>query len=287
MVRSELAQETPASGLLDLHSALEEMERLNTVAEQATVPRQTPHCGSGSRTGSRFWWRNWSHWRRTHSRSRCCPPRAAPPSRFSIPRCPPKWAEAIRKLRGRVLEERARWEAAGRRLGSVAIVSPRRASGRSTTARNLAACLGALPETKVLLVDADAVVPSLHRRLRVAQAPGTHRGDLGRRRRLASTRTAGAGFRSSRADVRSGRRGDRPSSCTGVCRRFSTAHAAEFAWVILDVPAMESADGEALSGVTDGTVLVLRNQREYFDEADAAVRRLDPARLLGAILNYA
>jgi hypothetical protein len=34
-------------------------------------------------------------------------------------------------------------------------------------------------------------------------------------------------------------------------------------------------------------VLVLRNQSEYFDEADAAVRRLDLARLLGAILNYA
>ena len=50
---------------------------------------------------------------------------------------------------------------------------------------------------------------------------------------------------------------------------------------------METADGEALSGVADGTVLVLRNGREYFDEANAAVRRLDPARLVGAILNYA
>ena len=76
---------------------------------------------------------------------------------------------------------------------------------------------------------------------------------------------------------------------TGEGRSVPTVEGAcaEFAWVILDGPALESADGEALSGVTDGTVLVLRNQSEYFDEADAAVRRLDLAQLLGAILNYA
>jgi Mrp family chromosome partitioning ATPase len=285
MVRSQLEQELPASGLLDLHSALEEMERLSMVAEKAVPPPAPPPPAE------------LAPWFRLTDRIEVLPeePPVAIPSlpvesraAFEIlhPRCPPKWAEAIRKLRGRVLEERTRWEAAGRRLGSVAIVSPRRAGGRSTTARNLAACLGALPETKVLLVDADAVAPSLHRRLRVSREPGLTEaisgtgGDwLQHVRRLPDSGLHVLTYGAAGVGIDPLPHGRLPAFLDRAC--------SEFAWVILDVPAMESADGEALSGVTDGTVLVLRNRHEYFDEADAAARRLDPARLLGAILNYA
>ena len=93
------------------------------------------------------------------------PPDAVAAFEILAPRCPSRWAEALRKLRGRLLEEKARREANGGRLCSIALTSPRRASGRSSTARNLAACLGVLPEVRVLLIDADVARQSLHRRL--------------------------------------------------------------------------------------------------------------------------
>jgi len=279
MVRSALEKPTPANGLLDLHSAIEEMERLTTVADRAMQPVAVPAP----------WFQLSDNIQVLVEEPAEIPllpagTRAA----FEIlhPQCPPRWAEAVRKLRGRLLEERVRWEAAGRRLRSLAIVSPRRSSGRSSTARNLAACLGALPDTNVLLVDADTVHPSLHRRLRVSQSPGLTEaiaaaGGEWRQhvRRVPDSGLHGLTYGAAGAGIDPLPHGRLPAFLDRAC--------AEFAWVIADVPPMESADGEALSGLTDGTVLVLRNQREFFDEADAAVRRLDPARLLGAILNYA
>ena len=202
------------------------------------------------------------------------------------PKCPPKWAEAMRKLRGRLLEEKSRREASGGRLSSIAITSPRRSSGRSSTARNLAACLGVLPEVRVLLIDADVIRPSLHRRLKVAQSPGLTESIAAKDhewhrhiRRVPNSGlhvlplgTAGSGI-----------------DALDLSRlpRFLERAGNAFSWIILDAPPMDTADGEALANAADGAILTLRNEREYFDEADAAVHRLDPARLLGAILNFA
>lgn len=199
--------------------------------------------------------------------------------------CPPKLAEAFRKLRGRLIEERQRWEAAGRLLTSIAVVSPRRSSGRSATARNLAACLGAAPDAKVLLVDADAGHPSLHRRLRAPLCPGMLEaiaGGDGWSRHI--RRVPGSGLYILTL-------GSPPSGLEamdhGQLPAFLERLRAEFTWTVLDAPSLEAADGEALAHRADAVLMVLRNEREYFDEAEAAVRRLDPTRLLGAILNFA
>ncbi len=199
--------------------------------------------------------------------------------------CPPKLAEAFRKLRGRLIEERLRWEAAGRLLTSIAVVSPRRSSGRSATARNLAACLGAAPDAKVLLVDADAGHPSLHRRLRAPLSPGMLEaiagGDDWSRhvRRVPDSGLYILTLGSPQSGLDAMDHGQLPA--------FLERLRAEFAWTILDAPSLEVADGEALAHRADAVLMVLRNQREYFDEAEAAVRRLDPARLLGTVLNFA
>ena len=213
------------------------------------------------------------------------PPAIASAFEILHPDCPPKWAEAFRKLRGRLLEERARWEAAGRRLGSIAVVSPRRCGGRSATARNLAACLGALPDSPVLLVDADVARPSLDRRLRISRTPGltdaiaTRGGNWGGHLHYlpgSGVHVLTLGQPAAGIDA------------LDLARlpEFLTAASNAFPWVIIDAPPMDSADGELLAGITDGTVLVLRREREYFDEADAAVRRIDPAKLLGTVLNF-
>ncbi len=199
--------------------------------------------------------------------------------------CPPTLAEAFRKLRGRLIEERQRWESAGRVLTSVAVVSPRRCSGRSATARNLAACLGAAPDAKVLLVDADAGHPSLHRRLRAPLSPGmleaiTVGDDWSQHiRRVPDSGLYILTLGSPQAGLDAMDHGQLPA--------FLERLRAEFTWTILDAPSLEVADGEALAHCADAALLVLRNQREYFDEAEAAVRRLDPTRLLGTILNFA
>ncbi len=202
------------------------------------------------------------------------------------PRCPPAWAEALRKLRGRLLEERSRWEAKSHRLRSVAITSPRRSSGRSAAARNLAACLGALPESRVLLIDADVMRPSLHRRLRVSQSPGLTESIAAKdnewHRHIRRLPDSGLYV------LPLGRAGS-GIDALDLARlpAFLERAGNSFSWIVLDAPPLDTADGEALATVADGTILMLRNEREYFDEADAAVRRLDPARLLGAVLNFA
>ena len=290
--------------LMGLHAALEEMAHLRTVAEAVAVPAPEPGydhdfgfepgevTGDGSFRTIRITGQIEALIEVENPpvdllfSCSTLPPDAAAAFEILAPRCPPKWAEALRKLRGRLLEEKSRRESSGGRLSSIAITSPRRSGGRSSTARNLAACLGVLPEVRVLLIDADVMRPSLHRRLRVAQSPGLtesiaakdHEWHRHIRRvpdsglHVLPLGTAGSGI-----------------DALDLSRlpRFLERAGSAFSWIILDAPPMDTADGEALANATDGAILMLRNEREYFDEADAAVHRLDPNRLLGAILNFA
>lgn len=201
-------------------------------------------------------------------------------------RCEERLTEGFRKLRERMLEEQSRWAQVGRQLQSVTVASPRRGGGRSVIARNLAACLGAAADARVLLIDADPRRPSLHRRLRVPQAPGL----------AEAGRSAGIGWREfvrrvpetglyvlTLGALGAGVDGLEDVQLASLLDRVR----ADFSWVIIDAPSMETADAEMLARLTDSTLLVLRNEREYFDEAEAAVRRIDSARLLGVILNFA
>ena len=200
-------------------------------------------------------------------------------------RCPASFAEGFRKLRERLIEEQNRWALSGRQLNSVAVISPRRGSGRSVIARNLAACLGASPDARVLLIDADPGKPSLHRRLRTLQTPGlaeaARSGPMWREsvRRVPETGlfvlTLGA--------VGSGAEG---LDDTLIASLLEQARG-DFSWIFLDGPSMETAQAEMLARLADASLLVLRNETEYFDEAEAAVRRLDSSRLLGFVLNFA
>lgn len=200
-------------------------------------------------------------------------------------RCPSSFAEGFRKLRERLIEEQSRWAQSGRQLNSVAVISPRRGSGRSVITRNLAACLGASPDARVLLIDADPRKPSLHRRLRVAQSPG-----------LAEAARSGPMWRESVRRVPEtglfvltlGAIGAGAEGLDDTLIANLLDHArSEFTWIFLDGPSMETAHAEMLARLADSSLLVLRNQTEYFDEAEAALRRLDSSRLLGMILNFA
>lgn len=282
MARPEQVAESvmsPAGNpLLDLQAALEAMQHLTTVAESASASSAVKGPARVIQITGQI---------QAVIEEEPLPPIPTLPlesrDAFEVlrPDCARAWAEAQLKLRGRLVEERARWEASGRRLFAVAVTSPRRGGGRSTAARNLAACLGKLPGANVLLVDGDVEQPSLARRLRTEAAPGLGEGWRDFVRRVPETglhvlplgRAAGS------------------SSIDAVDQRqlgmFIDGARANFDWLILDTPPMETASGEAIVAKADGAVLVLRNGREYFDEAGAAVRRIDPQRLAGAILNFA
>jgi Mrp family chromosome partitioning ATPase len=137
----------------------------------------------------------------------------------------------------------------------------------------------------VLLVDADLGRPSVHRRLRIAQSPGLTDAIEARKSNWGDYvhQLPGSGLHILPLGA----------AATGIdgldlarLPDFLECAAGVFQWIVIDAPPMDSADGEALASMADGTVLVLRREREYFDEANAAVRRIDPARLLGAVLNF-
>lgn len=198
--------------------------------------------------------------------------------------CPAPLAQQLRKLRARLTEEQGRWQRAGRHLHSVAVVSPRAGSGRSVVARNLAACLGAAPDARVLLIDGDARRPSLHKRVDIPKSPGLAEGLQHGAAQAAVTRVPDSGLYLLPLGA------VRPALDMLDYPRlaaFLDGLRGQFDWVVVDTPPMEWADAEMICQATDAALLVLRNQREYFDEAEAAVRRLDSARLLGAILNFA
>jgi Mrp family chromosome partitioning ATPase len=299
------AAATPSGDLLDLRAALEQMEQLSTVAEaagRAPAPRARLLPGEVTEEGAvrliRLTDEIQAVVEHEHSGPAaaaeletplagvCLPVECRAVFEILNPNCPRPWAEAFRKLRGRLAEEKARWEAAGRRLHSIAILSPRRGGGRSLTARNLAGCLGAQPDARVLLVDADARRPELHKRLRMPESPGL----------AEAISAAGEDWvQFVRRVPESGLyvlpcgapRGGIDALDYARLPEFLDRAAQNFTWVVMDAAPMETADGEAISCIADASLLVLRNQREYFDEAGAAVRRLDPSRLVGSILNFA
>ena len=198
--------------------------------------------------------------------------------------CPAPLAQQVRKLRARLTEEQGRWHRAGRNLNSVAVVSPRVGGGRSVVARNLVACLGSAPEARVLLIDGDAKHPSLHKRVDIPKAPGLAEALQHGAASAALTRVPDSGLYLLPLGA------VRPALDMLDYPRLAAlldSLRGQFDWVIVDTPPMEWADAEMICQATDAALLVLRNQREYFDEAEAAVRRLDSARLLGAILNFA
>lgn len=201
-------------------------------------------------------------------------------------RCPATFAEGFRKLRERLIEEQGRWSQSGRQLNSVAVISPRRGSGRSVIARNLAACLGLGADARVLLIDADPRKPSLHRRLRTTPSPGLAEAvRSGPMWRDSVRRVPGTGlYVLTLGALGTGAEGGLDD--TLIAALLDRARS-EFNWILIDSPSMETAHAEMLARLADSSLLVLRNQTEFFDEAEAALRRLDSSRLLGMILNFA
>jgi protein-tyrosine kinase len=157
------------------------------------------------------------------------------------------------------------------------VTSPRPGAGKSLTAANLGLCLAETFGRRVLLVDANAPHPGLHRIFQVSAGRGITGG-------LASAIELTKGL-----VLLPGGRGSADPACTPdleVMRTVMTQARGAFDWVIVEGPATAQSPGtRALAELTDATLLVIEPGKTAARDAEEAVDLLGRDRLAGLVLN--
>jgi non-specific protein-tyrosine kinase len=158
--------------------------------------------------------------------------------------------------------------------------------GKSLTAANLAACLAANVEGRVVLVDADLRTPKAHSLLGVPQSRGLAeylRGEAPIDKVLHDSPIE-------RLAVLPG--GSRPTPnpshllTSPRFRDLVTQLRERFDEIIIDsAPLLPLADARALAELADGVLLVIRAGQTRRVQAEDAIQRLNGARLLGLVFN--
>lgn len=170
----------------------------------------------------------------------------------------------------------------------IGVISCSRYEGVSTVAANLAASLSEMGNGAVLLVDANAGDPSVHRIFQTKLSPGLldvlangHNGDgddkIIRRAAGLSVLTAGGA---------NGSPGRTPGADQMV--RFLQATKQEYRFIVVDMPALDE-DGSVvrLAGACDGLVLVVETERLRWEAVSKARQQLQQwnTNVLGVLLN--
>ena len=205
------------------------------------------------------------------------------------PDCRQEYVEQFRALRTRLCLEQRAWSLREQDLRVVSVVSPSAGDGRSFVAANLAAAL-AVSDAQVLLVDANAAAPSLHRSLGIDAAPGLTEALQGPRglankawwttlRRVPDsnlfTMTLGAGGASQIDTIDL-------QKLPSLIEHWRQC----FDWVILDGPAFAvTSDAEILAHLADASLMVIRPNHTPFAVAQLATSRMASDRILGVVLN--
>jgi Mrp family chromosome partitioning ATPase len=171
---------------------------------------------------------------------------------------------------------------------SIGVTSCARGAGVSTVAANLArAAAESLAAQQVLLVDAHARAPTLHRAWGAALSPGLSDVLAGRREwRDAVVATQDSGI----SLLAAGGNGARVTSAADLnrCAELLADWQAKFDVVLLDLPPVGDAGPTLpLAGMLDGVLLVIEAERISWEAAERAKGMLTQshARLLGAVLN--
>jgi protein-tyrosine kinase len=191
-------------------------------------------------------------------------------------------AEQYRSLRTRLRQSEN-----GRSLRSILITSPATGDGKSLTAANLALTMAQEFQQRVLLVDADLRRPSLHALFGLQEMPGLADVLLGG----VSLEDALVAIEDHRLTVLpSGVSPTHPAELLGAAsmRRTLDSLRTSFDRIILDMPPVEPlADVHILAPVIDGVLMIVRAGLTPKPAIDRALAGLDPARVLGLVLNEA
>jgi Mrp family chromosome partitioning ATPase len=165
-----------------------------------------------------------------------------------------------------------------------AVTSALPGEGKSTLALGLAAVLAREPGRRILLLEADSRKPSLNAMLGLPPAPGLAECLNGGLDSVPVRRVGPAGFFllvAGQDDL------DRPE-LLGSPRMGALLRAARilFDFVIVDaMPLLPVADTVLMQDLVDGLLLVVRSRRTRRDDINAAVARLRPESVIGAVLN--
>lgn len=172
-------------------------------------------------------------------------------------------------------------------LHTLVVTSASPAEGKSFTATNLALTQAQLTDKRVLLADFDFRRPTVDKTFQIDISPGLTDYLLGQTplgsivRRLDQTNlyvlTAGQAV-------------PNPLELLNLkeCRRLIDDLRQNFDWVILDSPPLLfAADGNLLSTMCDGTILVVRIGTTTFDSVTRALQSLCENNVLGIVVNGA
>lgn len=172
-------------------------------------------------------------------------------------------------------------------LQTLVVTSASPAEGKSFTAANLALAQAQLADKRILLCDFDFRRPSVDKTFQVSCAPGLTNYLMGTAslsqivRRIESTdlyiMTAGDAV-------------PNPLELLNLkeCRSLIHGLRDHFDWIIIDSPPLLfAADGNLLSTMSDGTVLVVRVGATTYDTVNRALQSLCENNVLGVVVNGA
>jgi len=188
--------------------------------------------------------------------------------------------EQFRTLRSRLYQMREKIS-----LKKILVTSALPKEGKSFVAANLAQVLVKQHGRRVLLIDADLRVPSLHSVLGTASVPG-----------LGDYLTGGSdefgvmqrGPMDNLFFIAGGRSEVQPAELLGNGRFKMLMQRLEplFDWIIVDSPpAVPVSDGSQLANFCDGVLMVVRSNSTPYDTAQKARQEFLGKTLVGVVLN--
>jgi len=192
----------------------------------------------------------------------------------------PRWTEQFRTLRSRFYSMRERMP-----LRSILVASALPKEGKSFVAANLAQVLARQQGRRVLLIDGDMRVPSLHSTLGTTSFPGLADYLLGEADEFSIMQR---GSMENLFFVPSGRTVEHPAELVNNGRLGLLLQRVGhlFEWVIVDSPpAVPVSDASQLSQYCDGVLMVVRSNSTPYDTAQRAQREFQGKVMIGAVLN--
>jgi protein-tyrosine kinase len=192
----------------------------------------------------------------------------------------PRWTEQFRTLRSRFYSMRERMP-----LRTLLIASALPKEGKSFVAANLAQVLARQQGRRVLLIDGDMRVPSLHTSLGTTSTPGLADYLIGDADEFGVMQR---GPMENLFFIPSGRSVEHPAEIVtnGRLALLLQRVGHLFEWIIIDSPpAVPVSDASQLSQYCDGVLMVVRSNSTPYDTAQRAQREFQGKVLVGVVLN--
>lgn len=198
-------------------------------------------------------------------------------------RIPEPYLSSFRQLRGRLMRRREAAESGGECFQTLLVTSPEPGDGKTFVASNLALMLAVPEGSRVLLAEGNFDRPVFESRFDLPPGPGFRELVAGAPPREAMRSLPGMGLYVS--SLGSGKPSEMEPIDFRQARRWLDTASGEFDWIVFDGPSLDSPEGEMLSYLCDGVLVVLRPGRTPFHAADAAMTKLDPSRVAGVVFN--